>query len=400
MSAYRYRAYTADGKEETGLLEADSLRAARAQLRERGWTPQAVDEVAAQASRFKRRRGLSGAALALLTRQLATLLTAGLPLERALAALIEQSEDAAGRELLATVRSDILEGTSLTQALAQRPQAFGTVYRAMVAAGEQSGRLDQILLQLADYLDRRQALQQKVLFALAYPAVVTLVAIGVVLALMTYVVPQVVEVFRQTHQALPLLTRLLVGASALVRSGWPLMLAGIASLVWGGMRVMKVPALRHQVHLKLLRLPLIGRLLRGVNAARMASTLAILVGSGVPLLAALDTARALVVLAPMQQAILDASAKVREGASLAGSLGGSGLFPPVLIHLIKSGEASGALPAMLARAAEEQERDVERRLTAMTTLFEPLLILGMGGVVLVIVLAIMLPIIDMNQMVR
>lgn len=401
MSAYRYRAYRADGKEETGLLEADSPRAARAQLRERGLAPLAVDEVApAGANKLKRRRGLSGAALALVTRQLATLLTAGLPLERALAALIEQSEHAAGRELMATVRSDILEGASLSQALAQRPQAFSSVYRAMVAAGEQSGRLDQILLQLADYLDRRQALQQKVLFALAYPAVVTLVAIGVVLALMTYVVPQVVEVFRQTHQSLPLLTRLLVGVSSVVRRGWPLMVVSVAALLWGGARVMKVPSLRQQVHLKLLKLPLVGRLLRGVNAARLASTLAILVGSGVPLLAALDTARALVALAPMQLAIADASIKVREGSSLAGALGGSGLFPPVLIHLIKSGEASGALPSMLARAAEEQERDVERRLTALTTLFEPLLILGMGVVVLVIVLAIMMPIIDMNQMVR
>lgn len=401
MGAYRYRAYRADGKEETGLVESDSPRSARAQLRERGLAPLALDEVTAEASgKLKRRKGLSGSALALLTRQLATLLTAGLPLERALAALIEQSEDASGRELIATVRSDILEGVSLSQALAQRPHAFSTVYRAMVSAGEQSGRLDQILLQLADYLDRRQALQQKVLFALAYPAVVTLVACGVVLALMTYVVPQVVDVFRQTHQSLPLLTRLLVGMSEFLRAAWPLLVAGVAALLWGSVRVMKVPALRHQVHGRLLKLPLLGRLLRGVNAARMASTLAILVSSGVPLLAALDTARALVGLAPMQQAIADASVKVREGSSLAGALGASGLFPPVLIHLIKSGEASGALPSMLARAAEEQERDVERRLTAMTTLFEPLLILGMGVVVLIIVLAIMMPIIDMNQMVR
>lgn len=400
MSAYRYQACNADGREERGLIEADSPRAARAQLRERGLMPLAVDEVAAEADKVQRKRKLSGSALALLTRQLATLLTAGLPLERALSALIEQSEDPAARELMATVRSDILEGMSLSHALAQRPQAFTTVYRAMVAAGEQSGRLDQILLQLADYLDRRQSLQQKVLFALAYPAVVTVVAFGVVMALMTYVVPQVVDVFRQTHQSLPLLTRTLVAMSDFIRKAWLLLLAGTLAVVWGGWRALKVEAIRRRVDLRLLKLPLFGRLLRGVNSARMASTLAILVGSGVPLLTALDTARALVALKPMQDAIADASARVREGATLGGALAASGLFPPVLIHLIKSGEASGALPTMLARAAEEQERDVERRLTALTTLFEPVLILSMGVVVLVIVLAIMLPIVDMNQMVR
>ncbi|AXK40575.1 type II secretion system inner membrane protein GspF [Crenobacter cavernae] len=397
MAAFRYQAYLPDGSVKEGVIEADSARAARARLREEGLLPSNVEEIA---SKSRRRKRLPGVLLAMLTRQLATLLSAGLPLERALAALIEQAEEPASRELLSSLRSRVLEGMSLSSALAEAPHAFSPLYVAMVAAGEASGRLDEVLERLSQHLETRQDLQQKVVFALAYPAVVTLVAIGVVAALMAYVVPQVAEVFTQTRQTLPLLTRLLMAASGFLREWGIVCLIAIAGVAIGFARLMKIPAWRERVEVRLLRLPLVGRLLTAVNTARLAGTLSILVGSGVPLLTALETAKSLMNLAPLKQAVSDAMARLREGSTLSRSLAETKLFPPVLVQLVQSGEASGSLATMLDRAAREQAQQVERRLAALTTLFEPLLILGMGAVVLIIVLAIMLPIIDMNQMVR
>ncbi|AAQ61474.1 type II secretion system inner membrane protein GspF [Chromobacterium violaceum] len=403
MAAFKYTAYDAAGKEQSGLLEADSARAARAQLRERGLLPVTVDGVSAKtggAGSNVLRRGLPRAELVMITEQLSTLLNAGLTLEKALTAVTEQSENARSRTVLAALRSDILEGKGFAQALSSAPGVFSPLYRSLVQAGEQSGHLDMVMSRLAEYLDKRQNTQQKVTLALAYPAVVTLVAILVVAGLMSYVVPQVVSVFAQTKQSLPFLTRALVACSDFLRQWGVALLIGIAAAAFLIVRALRAPALKRRFHARVLKLPVFGRLFRALNTARMASTLSILVGSGVPLLTALETARGLMTMLPMQDAVADAMAKVREGVSLSRALNASRQFPPVLIHLISSGEASGTLSHMLDRAAQQQEQEVERKLATFTTLMEPLLILVMGGMVLLIVLAIMMPIIDMNQMVH
>ncbi|AOZ50275.1 type II secretion system inner membrane protein GspF [Chromobacterium vaccinii] len=403
MAAFKYTAYDAAGKEQSGLLEADSARAARGQLRERGLLPVSVDSVNAKtggAGSNVLRRGLPRAELVMITEQLSTLLNAGLTLEKALTAVTEQSENARSRTVLAALRSDILEGKGFAQALSSAPGVFSPLYRSLVQAGEQSGHLDMVMSRLAEYLDKRQNTQQKVTLALAYPAVVTLVAILVVGGLMSYVVPQVVSVFAQTKQTLPFLTRALVACSDFLRQWGVVMLIGIVAAAFLIVRALRAPALKRRFHARVLKLPVFGRLFRALNTARMASTLSILVGSGVPLLTALETARGLMTMLPMQDAVADAMAKVREGVSLSRALNATRQFPPVLIHLISSGEASGTLSHMLDRAAQQQEQEVERKLATFTTLMEPLLILVMGGMVLLIVLAIMMPIIDMNQMVH
>ncbi|MEN3810729.1 type II secretion system inner membrane protein GspF [Chromobacterium piscinae] len=403
MAAFKYTAYDAAGKEQNGLLEADSARAARGQLRDRGLLPVTVDSVNAKtggAGSNVLRRGLPRAELVMITEQLSTLLNAGLTLEKALTAVTEQSENARSRTVLAALRSDILEGKGFAQALSSAPGVFSPLYRSLVQAGEQSGHLDMVMSRLAEYLDKRQNTQQKVTLALAYPAVVTLVAILVVGGLMSYVVPQVVSVFAQTKQTLPFLTRALVACSDFLRQWGVVMLIGIIAAAFLIIRALRAPALKRRFHARVLKLPVFGRLFRALNTARMASTLSILVGSGVPLLTALETARGLMTMLPMQDAVADAMAKVREGVSLSRALNATRQFPPVLIHLISSGEASGTLSHMLDRAAQQQEQEVERKLATFTTLMEPLLILVMGGMVLLIVLAIMMPIIDMNQMVH
>ncbi|MFB9171223.1 type II secretion system inner membrane protein GspF [Chromobacterium piscinae] len=403
MAAFKYTAYDAAGKEQSGLLEADSARAARGQLRERGLLPVTVDSVNAKtggAGSNVLRRGLPRAELVMITEQLSTLLNAGLTLEKALTAVTEQSENARSRTVLAALRSDILEGKGFAQALSSAPGVFSPLYRSLVQAGEQSGHLDMVMSRLAEYLDKRQNTQQKVTLALAYPAVVTLVAILVVGGLMSYVVPQVVSVFAQTKQTLPFLTRALVACSDFLRQWGVVMLICIVAAAFLIVRALRAPALKRRFHARVLKLPVFGRLFRALNTARMASTLSILVGSGVPLLTALETARGLMTMLPMQDAVADAMAKVREGVSLSRALNATRQFPPVLIHLISSGEASGTLSHMLDRAAQQQEQEVERKLATFTTLMEPLLILVMGGMVLLIVLAIMMPIIDMNQMVH
>ncbi|WP_199154400.1 type II secretion system inner membrane protein GspF [Chromobacterium sp. ASV23] len=403
MAAFKYTAYDAAGKEQSGLLEADSARAARVQLRERGLLPVTVDSVNAKtggAASNVLRRGLPRAELVMITEQLSTLLNAGLTLEKALTAVTEQAENPRSRTVLAALRSDILEGKSFAQALSAAPGVFSPLYRSLVQAGEQSGHLDMVMARLAEYLDKRQNTQQKVTLALAYPAVVTLVAILVVAGLMSYVVPQVVSVFAQTKQTLPFLTRALMACSDFLRQWGVVLLIAIIAAVFLAVRAWRAPALKRRFHERVLKLPVFGRLFRALNTARMASTLSILVGSGVPLLTALETARGLMSMLPMQDAVADAMNKVREGISLSRALNASKKFPPVLIHLISSGEASGTLSHMLDRAAQQQEQEVERKLATFTTLMEPLLILVMGGMVLLIVLAIMMPIIDMNQMVH
>jgi general secretion pathway protein F len=397
MPAFRYEALEPGGRRLRGTLQAESPRAARALLRARGYLPTVLER--AGTGRSGRGR-LPAAALVLLTQQLSTLLNAGLPLEQALNAVIEQSEHAASRMVLDTLRAEILQGHSLAMALDAMPGVFPPLYRALIDAGEQSGRLGAVMARLADYLQRRAAAQQKVIQALAYPAAVMCVALLVVTGLMTYVVPQVVGVFIQTRQELPWITRALMTLSHGLRA-WGL--SGVLALALGvaGLeRLLRQPLWRRRCERRLLALALAGRMLRSLNTARMASTLAILVASGVPLLSALNTVRPLLSLLVLRDALAAASEGVREGQTLARALACARVFPPVLVHLIGSGEASGTLAAMLERAAEQQQQEVERRLATFSALMEPLLILLMGGVVMVIVLAIMLPIIDMNQMVH
>jgi len=401
MTAYRYRALDATGRETSGVLEADSGRAARTLLRQRGIFPLDVADVArAPRSQGLWRKRLGAADLALLTRQWATLLHSGLSVERALAALIEQAIDETKRQLLAGVRSEILGGHSLRTALDRFPQAFPALYRASVAAGEKSGELSQVMEQLADYLERSQALRLKTLQALIYPLLVASVALLVVIGLMTYVVPQVVGVFQQTKQALPLLTRLMIGLSEGLRTwGWLAALCGMAGLL-GWRHALSLPSARRRWDAWLLRQPLLGRHLRTLEATRFASTLAILSGSGVPLLAALEAGRQVITRLPLADAVATAAERVREGQPLSRALAASGEFPPLLIHMLASGEATGRVDAMLERAARLQQAELESRTALLTTLLEPALLLLMGSFVLLIVLAVMQPIIEINTLMK
>lgn len=405
MGAYEYTALDSRGREKKGVIEGDTPRQIRQLLRERGLAPLAVAEVARQDREAGRRPSLwrrasaSAGDVALLTRQFATLVRAGLPIEEALSAVAEQSEKARIKSMVFAVRARIMEGQSLARALEAFPRAFPDLYRATVAAGEQSGHLDTVLDRLADYTEGRQALRQNVMLALLYPILVIVVAILVVTLLLAYVVPQVVTVFADMGQELPLLTRMLIAASDFVREWGPaLLVLAIAGFVVARL-VLRNYGPRRAWHAFLLRLPLISRLLRGMNAARFARTLSILAESGVPVLEALGIAAEVIVHLPMREAVTSASRQVREGASLNRALARSGYFPPLTVHLIASGESSGQLEAMLERAAISQERELETVVKTVVGLFGPFLILVMGGIVLLIVLAILLPIFNLNQLV-
>jgi general secretion pathway protein F len=406
MAAFRYEALDSAGHTTRGVIEADGLRQARARMRELGLTVIKVSAVTQETlhtgsgQRWRMRRGISSAQLSMLTRQLATLLEAGLPLEQSFSALIEQSEDESVRQILAGVRSELLSGHTLAQAMGQYQSVFPGIYRALIKAGEASGELGHVMMRLADYTESRQLLRQKVVLAFVYPAIVTVVALAVVMGLLIYVVPQVVSVFQQSHQTLPLLTRMLIGLSSLLQATWFYLLIALFGAVFFVRILLRREEIRYQWHLRLLRLPMLGRLVRGLNTARMASTLAILAGSGVPLLVSLQAAAGVVTNLPMRRALESAAKKVREGVTLSRALAASGLFPPILVHLIASGESSGKLDAMLDRAAIQQEQEIGNYTSVLTSLMEPVLILVMGAVVLTIVLAILMPIIEMNQMVR
>jgi len=410
VAGFEYLALDPQGRTVKGVLEGDAERHIRAALRERGLTPLKVDAIHAgaptstdQRRRFSlriRRRGLSRADLALLTRQFATLVRAGLTIEECLNVLVEQSDSARARAVVAGVRGRVLEGQSLARSLGDFPDAFPNIYRAMVEAGEQSGKLGEVLERLADYTENRQALQQKVLLAFIYPALVTVVAISVVSLLLIYVVPQVTRVFANTGQTLPLVTRILILASNFMRSSGAVWGTGLVAGLIAARIALRNEATRRKWHALLLRTPVIGRLIRGVNAARFADTLGILTASGVPLLQALQSAVPVVTNLPMRDAVEDALRQVREGGSLSRALGKARLFPPLVIHLIASGEQSGRLDSMLLRAAQAQARELEGWVRTLTALLEPLLILTMGLIVLFIVVAILLPIFEMNQLIK
>lgn len=405
MAGFKYQAIANDGRIHKGVLEVESARQARLQLREQGLIPLEVDALGKDLRQqslglFQFRQRLSGTELNLITRQLATLFDSGLTVEQALNALIEQADNARQKHILAAVRAEVLAGSSLARALEQFPAVFSELYRTVVHAGEESGQLSQVLLRLADYLESRQLLLQKVIVALIYPAIVSATALCVVVALMTYVVPQVVQVFEHTQQNLPWLTRALIGLSSFIRVTGIYWLIAFAVSPWAIKLWLSNPVRRTQLHANLLRIPILGRLIRTLNAARFASTLAILVGSRVPLLNALQAGAGVIKNLPMKQALLDAQRMVREGGSLSRALGMSRLFPPLLVHMISSGETSGRLDEMLERAARQQSNEVETRLATLTSLLEPLLILAMGLLVLLIVMAMLLPIFEMNQLIK
>jgi general secretion pathway protein F len=401
VATFAYKAVDAAGHQSVGVMESDSARAARNSLRGRGLLPLEVSAAAAGAERPWRRwlaPRLRENDLALLTRQWATLLASGLTMEQALDALIEQAERPVDRRTLDAVRAEILAGYSLRAALDRHPSAFPTIYRATVAAGEKSGELARIMAQLADYLERRHALRQKTLQAMLYPAIVTVVAFLVIIGLMTYVVPQVVSVFQQSKQALPWLTSALIAVSAFVRQWGLALFAAFAGALVAARFALRREALRRRWDAWLLGLPLVGRQLRTLETTRFAGTLAILVGSGVPLLAALDAGRQVLARLPLSEAVAAAADAVREGQPLAAALGRSKLFPPLLVHMIANGEATGRLDQLLERAALLQQADAEARTAVITTFLEPLLLLSMGGIVLLIVLAVMQPIIEINHL--
>jgi general secretion pathway protein F len=373
-------------------------------LRTQGLTPLAVEPAGSRArgersQRLAFGRKLSQREQALFTRQLASLLIAGLPLDEALGVLTDQAEREYIRELIAAIRAEVLGGQSLAGALAQHPRDFPDIYRALVSAGEHTGKLGVVLSRLADYIEQRNALRSKIQLAFTYPAIVTLVAFGIVTFLLSYVVPQVVSVFASTKQQLPLLTVAMMALSAFVRHWWWAMLLTVAALVWLARRILRQPGPRLAFDRWLLTAPLVGKLVRGYNTVRFASTLGILTAAGVPILRALQAAGETLNNRAMRALVDEAIVRVREGTSLSRALGNTKTFPPVLVHLIRSGEATGDVTTMLDRASEGEAMELERRTMFLTSLLEPLLILAMGGVVLVIVLAVMLPIIELNNMV-
>jgi len=406
MPAFRYEAVDAAGATKKGVVNADSARSARADLRSQGLVPIKVDAIESQvdASGATARRGfgekLSTTELALFTRQLASLLEAGLPLEQAFTALLEQAERQYVRDLVASIRSEVMGGSSLSDALSRHPRDFQEIYRALVASGEQIGQLSRVLSRLADYIERRNALVQKVKLAFTYPAIVTVVAFLIVIFLLTYVVPQIVSVFANTKQKLPLLTVIMLAISDFVRSYGFAVLGILIAAGFVVRRMLQNPDVKLRWHTWLLTAPLYGKFERSLNTSRFASTLAITTGSGVPILRALETSRDTLSNVAMRQLVEQASDSVREGASLARSLSAQKHFPPMLVHMIRAGEITGELPAMLDRAASAQESDLERRTLTIAGLLEPMLILAMGVVVLLIVLAVLMPIIEINQLVR
>ena len=402
MPAFAYQALDTSGKTLRGVLQGDTARAVRASLRERGLNPLAVDEVRdgrRSASLFGR-RGLSGSQLALLTRQLATLIGADLPIDEALGALAEQDDNDRQRALTVALRARVMEGASLAQAMSAFPDSFPEIFRATVAAGEQSGHLARVLAKLADYAEERDALKQKLLGALTYPILLTLVAVAVVAGLLAWVVPQIVGVFQNMQQGLPLATRMLMGLSEFLRAWGVLVVLALGALAIGARLALRDERVRRRWHGWVLRIPLIGRLVRAANTARAARTLALLAGAAVPLLEALSIAAQVVPNLPMREALRRAAFKVREGSGFARALAESGQFPPVALRLIASGEKSGELPRMLDEAAAQQQRDLDRWLAVLSTTLGPAVILLVGAMVLFIVLAILLPIFNLNQMVR
>lgn len=406
MGAFDYVAVDATGRERKGVIEGDTARHVRQLLREQGLLPVAVNEVEEKERSGPRRplrlgfqRGLSAADLALVTRQLATLVKSGLPLEEALLACSQQTDKPRVRSIILGVRSKVTEGHTLADGLSDFPGSFPEIYRATVAASEQSGHLDAVLERLADYTDNREQLRSRTVSAMLYPVLLFVVCVAIVFFLLVSVVPKVVEVFRSSEAELPLLTQLLIGGSDFMRQYGLWLVVALVAAWFLFTRWLRVEANRRRWHRTLLRVPLVGKVVRGSNTARFARTLSTLTASTVPVLEALRISSEVVTNLPMKVAVEDAAVRVREGAPIGRSLSVTRLFPPMMIHLISSGESSGELDTMLERAAIHQERELDSILQAVVGLLGPIMILVMGGLVLLIVLAMLLPIFELNQLV-
>ncbi|OSM05333.1 type II secretion system inner membrane protein GspF [Magnetofaba australis] len=414
MGAFEYSAIDGGGRTRKGVLQGDGPGAVRAALREQGLMPLTVepvrekgvraaapgDEGAARPARSLGGGGVKIAELSLATRQLATLMRAGQPVADALKTVTQQTENKRLKRLLPAVRARVEEGRSLADALAEFPQTFNDLYRETVAAGEATGQLDTVFERLADYLEKGAKLKQTMIMAMIYPSLVLVFAIAVSTALLAYVVPEVVSVFADFDQELPAITQVVIALSDFLRENGAVLAAAVAGAVIVLRLMMRRPAFRRRWHALLLRLPVAGRLARSMNTAQFARTFGILVASGVPALEGLRVAARVIANLPMRSAVQEAARKVREGGSLYQSLDESRMFTPLVIHLIASGEASGRLDEMLDRAASAQENEVETLAQTLTSLLEPLMILFMGGLVLSIVVAILLPIFDLNQLVQ
>lgn len=413
MSAYHYIAITSAGAEQKGVLEADSEKQARQLLRDKSLIPVKIRQVQGKRASLasgnrlsgmlhswtsRQNRNLNTKELSLFTRQFATLLSAGLPVEESLSAVAEQSEKPHVKGLILAVRSKVLEGHALASAMKDHTQAFPALFCATVAAGEKTGHLDKVLIRLADYTEQQFNMRQKLKTALIYPTMIVLVAFGIVGFLLAYVVPKMVTVYSHLNQSLPMLTRVLISISSGVKSYglYVLLILGIGIFLWVR-AIKKNAALREKAHLMLLRLPLIGNAVKTADTARFARTLSILSASGVPVLEAMTISAQLITAIPIRKAVEQAANRVREGAAIHLALKQAGYFSPMSVHMVASGEASGQLENMLERVAKSQEEEIVRLIDVTLALFEPAIILIMGAIVLFIVLAVLMPIFQLNE---
>jgi general secretion pathway protein F len=404
VGAFEFVALDQSGKESKGLIEGDTAKHVRQLLRERKMIPVRVTEVAQKEARrqttFSIRRGVTPSELALITRQLASLSQSGMPLEEALLAVSQQNDQPRTKSILLGVRSKVMEGHTLADGLGDFPQAFPELFRATVAAGEQSGHLDVVLERVADYTEARHELRQRVINAMIYPIALVVMAVAIIGFMLATVVPRIVNVFENTSAELPALTRGLIATSDFLRHNWFWLIIAIAAIGWGIWKLFQQEGPRRRYHRFLLRTPITGRLTQGINTARFTRTFSILAGSGVPVLEAMKISAEVIENLPMREAVNEAALRVREGGSISRSLDSSKLFPPMMIHLVSSGEAGGRLEEMLSRSAAGQEREVDGRIAALLGILQPLLIVAMGAVVMVIVLAILLPIFEINNLIR
>ncbi len=405
MAAFAYKAINAKGKNTSGVLEGDNARQIRQQLREKGLVPMEVEQVAEKSSGssggfqlFKPR--ISASDLALLTRQLATLIESALPIEEALLAVAEQSEKTRQKNMMMAVRSKVVEGHTLADALAEFPSVFDDLFRAMVAAGEKSGHLDTVLNRLADYTERRQQTRSQIIQALIYPAIMMFFAMMIVVVLLTVVVPKIVGQFDHMGQDLPTITTVLISVSEWMQQYGLYLLVAIMLLVIVFQRLVQRPALKRRYHRFMLSLPLVGKVARGLNTARFARTLSILTASAVPLLESMRISTDVLQNVYIKERISEAAVNVKEGSSLRAALDNTKIFPPMMMHMIASGERSGELQQMLSRSADNQDREFEALIGVSLKVFEPVLIVSMAAVVLFIVMAIIQPILALNNMVN
>lgn len=406
MPAYHYVAIHMDGHEKKGVIEAETEKHARQLLRDQALVPVRIRpaqekksvETSSGLAMLTKQRGINSAELALITRQFATLLSAGLPVEESLLAVAEQTEKQRIKGLILSVRSKVVEGHALASALREHPEAFSALFCATIASGEQTGHLDKVLLRLADYTEQQASMRQKLTTALIYPAMIVLVALGIVGFLLEYVVPKMVAVYAHLNQSLPLLTQLLIGISHFVNYyGWYVLIVLVLGLYFW-LRALKMNiALREKTHLFLLRLPLFGYMIKTADTARFARTLSILTAAGVPVIEAMTISAQLITSIPIRKAVQEAVHRVREGTTIYSALKQTSYFPPMSTHMIASGEASGQLENMLERVARNQEDEITRFIDVALALFEPAIILIMGVIVLFIVLAVLLPIFQLNQ---